>query len=130
MAEKVKATIKTKYSEITIESDRQTIQDIVATVQRRDESRERFMVEREKRQTPQIFNETKAAPTNATEAILKLKSEEFFKTKKSLSEVRNELERRGFIYPNTTLSPLLLKLVKRGELGRLSEGGVWVYVHR
>lgn len=129
MTEKVKATIKTKYSEIVVESDRQTIQEIISAVQRREEFKERFLSGREKQVEKKGYGK-KDVPTGATGAILKLKSEGFFGTKKSLADVQKELEKNGFIYPTTTLSPLLLKLVKRGELGRLSDGGNWVYVQR
>ena len=130
MDDKVKATIKTKYSEITVESDRQTIQDIIHAVQRRDEFKERFLSERNELHHGNKFKKNKTVPLGAIGAILKAKGEGFFKEKRSLADIQKELEKNGFIYPNTTLSPLLLKLVRRGELGRLSEGGTWVYVQR
>ncbi len=103
MEERVKASIKTKYAEITIESDRKTVSDIILDLQRREEFKERFKEEREKRQESSISEKKGKSPTNATEAIIKLKSEGFFKIKKPLSEVQRELEKNGFIYPNTTL---------------------------
>ncbi len=129
MEETRKAVIKTKYSEITIESDKDTISNIVLDLQRREEFKERFKANREEF----INKETKKnAPQGATSIILQLKSEGFFKTKKALGEVQAELEKKGHIYPTTSLSPLLLLLVKRGELGRLRDNNNnnWVYVHR
>lgn len=123
-----KATIKTKHTEITIESDRETIKEIALALQRREEFKGRFVAERERRQKE--ITKPSDSPKSATGAILKLKSEDYFKVKRSLLDIQKKLEEEGFIYPNTTLSPLLLKLVKRGELGRISEGGVWMYVQR
>lgn len=52
----------------------------------------------------------------------------FFSTPKKLSSVREALEERGRFYPVTTLSPVLLRLVRKKELRRLKDKGHWTYV--
>ena len=50
--------------------------------------------------------------------ILVLKDEEFFKTQKTIGEVREELKAHGWHYPLTTLSGRMQKLVQQHELRR------------
>lgn len=120
-----KATIKTKSgTEIIIESDRKTIEEIVFALQRREDLKEKFKEEITKRKE-NISTGTK--PQTATDAILKLKIDGFFKSRKSLSEIQAELERAGHIHPNTSLSPTLLRLVRRGELDRSRDEKHWSY---
>jgi hypothetical protein len=52
----------------------------------------------------------------------------FFATPKGLSAVREALEERGHFYPVTTLSPVLLRLVRKKELRRLKDRGHWTYL--
>ena len=52
----------------------------------------------------------------------------FFSTPKELGSVRQALEEQGHFYPVTTLSPLMLRLVRRKELRRLKDGKRWTYV--
>lgn len=128
MENMTKATIKTKSgTEIIIESDRKTIEEIVFALQRREDLKEKFKEEITKRKE-NISTGTK--PQTATDAILKLKIDGFFKSRKSLSEIQVELERAGHIYPNTSLSPILLRLVRRGELGRIRDEKNWSYAQR
>ena len=52
----------------------------------------------------------------------------FFSTPKELGSVRLALEEQGHFYPVTTLSPLMLRLVRRKELRRIKDGKRWTYV--
>jgi hypothetical protein len=52
----------------------------------------------------------------------------FFSTPKKLNAVREALEEQGHFYPVTTLSPMLLRLVRKKELRRLKDKGHWTYV--
>jgi hypothetical protein len=52
----------------------------------------------------------------------------FFSTPKGLTAVRLALEEEGHFYPTTTLSPLLLRLVRRRELRRIKDKDHWMYV--
>jgi hypothetical protein len=70
-------------------------------------------------------------PGTLTGRILAIKSEGFFKTQRSLGEVRESLGSRGWHYPLTTLSGAMQGLVRRRELRRerMSVGNkqVWKY---
>ncbi len=65
----------------------------------------------------------------ATGYVRELINEDYFKTKRSLGDVKATLEERAHIYPVTSLSPVLFKLTKSRELRRLKEDGKWVYVN-
>lgn len=60
--------------------------------------------------------------------LLELKAEGFFSHPKELGQVGSALRERGHFYPPTTLSPLMLRLVRRKELRRLKEKNRWTYV--
>src|ERR1700680_1720574 len=57
-------------------------------------------------------------PGTLTGRILAIKSEEFFDTQRSLSEVRESLGSRGWHYPLTTLSGAMQNLVQQRQLRR------------
>jgi hypothetical protein len=52
----------------------------------------------------------------------------FFGQPRELGAVKVALEEEGQFYPTTTLSPLMLRLVRRRELRRIKEKGRWLYV--
>ena len=62
--------------------------------------------------------------------IAELKSEGFFKAKRTINEVQAKLEENGHIYPLNELSTPLRKLVNDKELGRIKEKDKWVYFNR
>jgi len=124
-----KATIRTRSgTEIIVESDKETINDIVATIQRREEMRDRFRQEFKKRRSEMVRGKQK--PLSATDMILRLKHEGYFKKKRSLGDIQKELEKHGYIYPQTTLSAVILRLLRKGELGRVRDEKQWRYVQR
>ena len=51
----------------------------------------------------------------------------FFKKPKDLASIKGALAEMGHHYPVTTLSPVMLRLVRRGNLRRLREKGRWLY---
>jgi hypothetical protein len=51
----------------------------------------------------------------------------FFAKPKSLSAISDALEEEGFLYPVTTLSGVVLGLVKKQELRRKRIDGKWAY---
>lgn len=61
--------------------------------------------------------------------IRELIAEEFFVTPQGLGDVRRKLEERAQIYPVTTLSPALYRLVRDRELRRIKKNDQWVYVN-
>jgi len=130
--EQHKATIKTKYSEIEITSDKEIISSVIAEIHRQEEMREKFREFREQRKKEFEKKESSIIqdPKSLSEKIIKLKQEGFFDNRKTIGEVQKELETKGDIYPNTTLSGILLRLVKKQILGRLNEPYGWRYVKR
>lgn len=52
----------------------------------------------------------------------------FFKKPKELSAIKLALEEQGHFYPVTTLSPLLLRLVRKRQLRRIKDKKRWLYV--
>ena len=72
---------------------------------------------------------TKAKPSGPTDYIREMVDQHYFKTKRDIGAVRDKLEEGGHIYPVTSLSGPLLRLVKNKELRRIKEGGVWKYVN-
>ena len=52
----------------------------------------------------------------------------FFKKPKELGSIKLALEEQGHYYPVTTLSPILLRLVRKKELRRIKDKKRWLYV--
>ncbi|HKW28833.1 MAG TPA: hypothetical protein VJT54_05825 [Verrucomicrobiae bacterium] len=71
----------------------------------------------------------KKAPT-ISDLVINLKREGFFDKPKSLGEIGAELEKSGYLYPATTLSGIVLSLLKKKELTRTQKDGKWVYGKR
>lgn len=55
--------------------------------------------------------------------------EDFFGTKKTITDILKKLEEKGFYYNAQALSPTLVRLVRKGELRRIKEEGQWRYVN-
>ncbi|MGB7101894.1 MAG: hypothetical protein WBD95_24400 [Xanthobacteraceae bacterium] len=60
--------------------------------------------------------------------ILGLVAAGFFDRPQGLGAIRSALEEQGHFYPPTTLSPVLLRLVRNRSLRRIKEHNVWSYV--
>jgi len=52
----------------------------------------------------------------------------FFKKPKELSAIKLALEEQGHYYPVTSLSPILLRLVRKRSLRRIKDKKRWLYV--
>jgi len=52
----------------------------------------------------------------------------FFKKLKELSAIKLALEEQGHFYPVTTLSPVLLRLIRKRSLRRIKDNKRWQYV--
>jgi hypothetical protein len=68
--------------------------------------------------TPKAPNRAGKQPDTLTGRVLSVKAEGFFKTQRSLSEVREALGSRGWHYPVTTLSGVMQGLVRQRQLRR------------
>jgi hypothetical protein len=53
----------------------------------------------------------------------------FFKKPRELGAIRLALQEQGHFYPVTTLSPALLRLVRKKELRRIKDAKRWLYVN-
>ncbi len=62
--------------------------------------------------------------------VVELKDAGLFKKPQGLSDIKNALQAEGHIVPITTLSGVMLGLVKSRELRRFKEGKTWKYVNR
>lgn len=67
----------------------------------------------------------KASPVSL---IAELIDGAFFKKPKGLSAIKLALEEQGHFYPVTTLSPLMLRLVRKRQLRRIKDNKRWLYV--
>ena len=120
----VKARIKTASgTEITIEGSTSEVADILEQIKTRDEMTVRKKKELEK---TEVIRKRKNSYT-ATELIIQLREEGFFDKPKELIDVKGALDAQGAIFPVTTLSPVLLRFVRKRHLRRL-EGKNWKYV--
>ena len=67
------------------------------------------------------------ARSSISDLVVTLKEEGFFEKAKGLSEIGEKLEERGYFCPVTTLSGVMLGLVKRHLFGRRKVDNKWVY---
>ena len=64
---------------------------------------------------------------SASDLIISLREEGFFEKPKSLGNISKALEEKGFLYPVTTLSGVVLGLVQKRDLRRKKSSGKWTY---
>jgi hypothetical protein len=119
-----KATIKSKTGAvITIEGSRAEVSDILAIFERSATSGH----------VKQTATKTRAAAKEekkrlgASDLVVDLKEEGFFEKPKGLGDIGKALEEKGYLYPVTTLSGVVLSLVQKRVLRRKKLDGKWVY---
>ncbi len=66
----------------------------------------------------------------ASDFIIELREAGFLNKPRGLGEIAKVLEEKGHLYPLTTLSGVVLDLVRARELGRKKTDGRWVYGKR
>ena len=71
---------------------------------------------------------TAKKPTGPMRLIAGLIDAGFFNRPQDLSAVRMALEAEGHFYPTTSLSPLMLRLVRAKQLRRIKAHKRWTYV--
>lgn len=119
-----KATIKSRTGAvITIEGSDAEVSAIIATFERtssvgpaKETISRRKTVEKEQRKR-----------LAASDLVIELKEEGFFEKPRGLAEVSKALEERGYLYPVTTLSGVVLGLVQKKLLRRKKQDKRWVY---
>ncbi|SRR6266852_3512521 len=67
--------------------------------------------------------------SGAATLITQLKEEQFFNAKRSISEIRQELAKKGHNFQSNEISPVLLSLTQQEVLKRDKDAGLnqWVY---
>lgn len=119
-----KATIKSKSGAIIkVEGTEDEVTNILArfetfaSVHKAKEAKKKQVIE-------QKSQRKRAA---AGDLVLSIKEDGFFDKPKGLGEIARALEEKGYLYPTTTLSGVVLGLVQKKFLGRKKKDGKWVY---
>jgi hypothetical protein len=119
-----KATIKSSTGAIiTVEGSDAEVSSILATFERSP------AVGHAKQTATKRQRENKVAKKRlaASDLVIGLRERNFFDKPKSLAEISAALEEEGFLYPVTTLSGVVLGLVKKKDLRRKKIEGRWAY---
>jgi reverse gyrase len=119
-----KATIKSQTgATITVEGTPEEVSAVIATYEKTSQ------VVHAKQAVTHAKAEKKADKKRASAAdlIVEMREEGFFDRPKTLGEIGSALEERGFLYPVTSLSGVVLGLLKKRELRRKKQDGKWVY---
>ena len=119
-----KATIKSKTGAIiTIEGTDKEVSNMLASFETAAN------VGRAKEVIKKITSEKKDQKKreSASDLIVILKEDGFFNKPKGLNEIALALEEKGYIYPVTTLSGIMIGLVQKKFFGRKKIDGKWVY---
>lgn len=118
-----KAHITTKSgAKITIEGTPEEVAALVTQLEGRTPAPQR------KRETTTKGGRSSARIT-ATSLIVDLIDGGFFKKPKELSAIKVALEEQGHYYPVTSLSPVVLRLVRKRQLRRMKDKKRWLYVN-
>lgn len=119
-----KATIKSSTGAvITIEGSEEEVSKILSTYEKTSVvGQAKQAIARNK-----VAKRVDKKREGAADLVIKLREEGFFNKPKGLGEVSEALEAEGFLYPTTSLSGVVLGLVKKRELRRKKVDGRWVY---
>lgn len=122
----VKVHITTKSgAQITVEGSKHEVAELVGSIEagsgRTAGERRRTAPMRKKHQ------KSSSRPT-LNNLLSELIDGGFFKKPKELGAIKLALEEQGHFYPVTTLSPVLLRMVRRKHLRRLKDKNRWLYV--
>lgn len=119
-----KATIKSKTGAvITIEGTQAEITNILSQF----ETHTSVCKAKEEKQKHVAEQRGQQKRARASDLVLVLKDEGYFKKPKSLGEIAEALQEKGYVYPTTSLSGVVLSLVQRKFLGRKKKDGKWIY---
>jgi len=119
-----KATIKTNTGAvITIEGTESEVSNLLSAYEGAPKSAQ----SRRRSPSPRTEKNQSKKREGAPDLILRLRAAGFFDKPKSLGEISDALEEKGFLYPTTSLSGPVLGLVKRRNLRRKKVDGRWVY---
>ncbi len=119
-----KATIKSKTGGlITVEGSESEVSSILAAYERTS------VVDQAKKAIARTRTARKGEKKRegASDLIIELREAGFFEKPKALGDIAGALEEKGYLYPVTSLSGVVLGLVKKRELRRKKHEGKWVY---
>jgi hypothetical protein len=118
----LKAVVNTRSgSTVTIEGSQEEVADLLAWL----ESDKSGQKKSEGVRAP--IRSDGAARSTPAGLLAELIEEGFFSQPKELGEVRLALQEGGHFYPVTTLSPLMLRLVRKKQLRRIKDKKRWTY---
>lgn len=121
-----RANIETSSGlKITIEGTAEEIASIVAHVKSEENTPQLQQTTPERK-----YRRSESAPTSLVGLIQELKENGFFDTPKKVKDVKDALAQQTHHYPLESISTTLIRRVKQGELGRIKEEKMWVYVKR
>lgn len=109
-------------TKIVIEGTVEEVKEIINSVKSIENTQQKRIEKNE--------NNKVGKANNATNTIQLLRENGFFNKPKSLIEIKKALDEQGMIYPVTTLSGILLKLVRKRIIGRVDVNKKWCYVKR
>lgn len=123
-----KAQITTKSgTKVTIEGTAEEVAAMVATLEGGVADAPRPT--RAEKQTGSTKAKTRAATlAGPSSLVIDLIDGGYFKKPKELGAIRLTLQEQGHFFPVTTLSPLMLRLVRNRQLRRIKDKNRWLYV--
>ena len=117
-----KAHITTKDgATVTIEGSHEEVAALIAKLGARPNREGRAVSEG-------LSHRKSTAKPTVTGLVSELIDGGFFKKPKELGAIKVALEEHGHFYPVTTLSPVVLRLVRKKELRRIKDKKRWLYV--
>lgn len=115
-----KATIKSKTGTIiTVEGSQEEVSRIISAYEGTGGP--------QKPATTRAPKRTERKREGTADLVLGLRDGGFFDKPKGLGDISVALEEKGFLVPTTSLSGVVLGLVKRKELRRKKSEGRWTY---
>ena len=114
----------TQGTKITIEGDPQEVAAVIKRLESDYVARTAGSKVSKKSGTPKATRSRRETPISLVSSLI---DGGFFKKPKDLGAVKTALEELGHFYPVTTLSPALLRLVRKRELRRIKDKKRWLY---
>ena len=115
-------------AKVQLEGNADEIAILLSTFSAADESHVKPTHVKSKHKTPKKSkSSSRSGPTGY---VLDLIDEGFFKTRRTLPEIQKKLEEKGHIYAQTSLSPVVIRLVRKKDvnLRRIKDKKGWIYV--
>jgi len=121
----MKAHIETKNgTKIVIEGKEEEISKVLEMFKEKHETHIKESPEKAERKR---YNNS-SNKLSVADLLLTLATDGFFNKPKTLAEIKHVLEEQGYFYPITTLSGVVLGLVKKRNLRRIKQNKMWGYV--